>query len=73
MFDSNIDRICERLNNEIERCTEEIRKLDFAPSPQNQRDYNALRYRKSRLETELMTFQKSLLIVLSETYKNNNP
>lgn len=66
MLTTEIDRICDKFNSEIERLNLELDRLDIvAPSPQSEKEYNAYRFRREKILAELMTYQKSILIVLS--------
>lgn len=66
MLTNEIDRICDKFNSEIERLNLELDRLDIvAPSPESEKEYNAYRFRREKILAELMTYQKSILIVLS--------
>lgn len=66
MLTTEIDRICDKFNSEIERLNLELDRLDIvAPSPESEKEYNAYRFRREKILAELMTYQKSILIVLS--------
>lgn len=69
MLTTEIDRICDKFNSEIERLNLELDRLDrldiVAPSPESEKEYNAYRFRREKILAELMTYQKSILIVLS--------
>ena len=66
MLTTEIDRICDKFNSEIERLNLELERLDIvAPSPESEKEYNAYRFRREKILAELMTYQKSILIVLS--------
>lgn len=66
MLTTEIDRICDKFNSEIERLSLELDRLDIvAPSPESEKEYNAYRFRREKILAELMTYQKSILIVLS--------
>ena len=66
MLTTEIDRICDKFNTEIERLNLELDRLDIvAPSPESEKEYNAYRFRREKILAELMTYQKSILIVLS--------
>ena len=66
MLTTEIDRICDKFNSEIELELDRLDRLDIvAPSPQSEKEYNAYRFRREKILAELMTYQKSILIVLS--------
>lgn len=71
MLTTEIDRICDKFNTEIERLNLELDRLDIvAPSPESEKEYNAYRFRREKILAELMTYQKSILIVLSVINEN---